>query len=335
MQETGSHRATEIGRPLAATGRRPTAETPDASVSTHKLQRENTDASAGKIDLNSPNFRQQRHHRFHPGYIGSVPRQNSPSAPSGRCAPRKNSPSTPQSGTHRDKIRPANPQSGTHRDKTRPAQPPAGALRDKTLPARPNQARTATKLALHGKIRPFWPIFGALGEKYRAFYAGTRSRASFIPQTTTHQPRSAHSPVQNSPGTQRVRPQPVQNSPRTRRVRPQPVQNSPSTAKNTQISPFEASREKIIPVETETTDAGRILSRRPPHTSHAGHTHRDKTLPARPHTGAHRYKNLPAQQKTPKSAHSRRAGRKLSRSRPARDTNNRRRTNFIPQTTTH
>ena len=114
----------------------------------------------------------------------------------------------------------------------------------------PNQARTATKLALHGKIRPFWPIFGALGEKYRAFYAGTRSRANFIPQTTTHQPRSAHSPVQNSPGTQRVRPQPVQNSPRTQRVRPQPVQNSPSTAKNTQISPFEASREKIIPVET-------------------------------------------------------------------------------------
>ena len=163
----------------------------------------------------------------------------------------------------------------------------------------PNQARTATKLALHGKIRPFWPIFGALGEKYRAFYAGTRSRANFIPQTTTHQPRSAHSPVQNSPGTQRVRPQPVQNSPRTRRVRPQPVQNSPSTAKNTQISPFEASREKIIPVETETSDAGRILSRRPPHTSHAGHTHWDKTLPARPHTGAHRYKTLPHSKKHP------------------------------------
>ena len=50
----------------------------------------------------------------------------------------------------------------------------------------PNQARTATKLALHGKIRPFWPIFGALGEKYRAFYAGTRSRANFLAQTTTH-----------------------------------------------------------------------------------------------------------------------------------------------------
>ena len=34
------------------------------------------------------------------------------------------------------------------------------------------------------------------------------------------------------------------------------------------------------PLETQTTDAGRILSRKPPHTSHAGHTHRYKTLRA-------------------------------------------------------
>ena len=168
MQETGSHRATEIGRPLAATGRRPTAETPDASVSTHKLQRENTDASAGKIDLNSPNFRQQRHHRFHPGYIGSVPRQNSPSAPSGRCAPRKNSPSTPQSGTHRDKIRPANPQSGTHRDKTRPANPQSGTHRDKTRPARQNSAVLAYFRSAGRKISRFLRRHSKQGEFSRA-----------------------------------------------------------------------------------------------------------------------------------------------------------------------
>lgn len=47
----------------------------------------------------------------------------------------------------------------------------------------------------------------------------------------------------------------------TRHVRSQPVQNSPHTAKNTHFSPFKASREKIIPVQTQTTDAGRIFSR--------------------------------------------------------------------------
>ena len=196
---------------------------------------------------------------------------------------------------------------GMPRDKTRPARPPAGAVRDKTRPARQKS--------------PILACFRHAGRKIsrvlrRHAKQGEFSRADHHTLATQRTPT-----VQNSPGTQRVR--------------PQPVQNSPSTAKNTQISPFEASREKIIPVETETSDAGRILSRRPPHTSHAGHTHWDKTLPARPHTGAHRYKTLPAQQKTPKSAHSRRAGRKLSRSRPARDTNNRRRANFIPQTTTH
>ena len=58
--------------------------------------------------------------------------------------------------------------------------PSRGSSAKKLAQQTPNQARTAKKLALHGKIRPFWPIFGALGEKYRAFYAGTRSRANFI-----------------------------------------------------------------------------------------------------------------------------------------------------------
>ena len=157
-------------------------------------------------------------------------------------------------GMPRDKTRPANPQSGTHREKTRPA--------------RQNSAVLAFFRSAGRKISRFLRRHSKQGEF---------SRADHHTLATQRTPT-----VQNSPGTQRVRPQPVQNSPRTRRVRPQPVQNSPSTAKNTQISPFEASREKIIPVETETSDAGRILSRRPPHTSHAGHTHWDKTLPALP-----------------------------------------------------
>ena len=176
---------------------------------------------------------------------------------------------------------------GMPRDKTRPANPQSGTHREKTRPARQNSAVLAFFRSAGRKISRFLRRHSKQGEF---------SRADHHTLATQRTPT-----VQNSPGTQRVR--------------PQPVQNSPSTAKNTQISPFEASREKIIPVETETTDAGRILSRRPPLTSHAAHTPRYKTLPARPHTGAHRYKTLPAQQKTPKSAHSRRAGRKLSRSR--------------------
>ena len=81
----------------------------------------------------------------------------------------------------------------------------------------------------------------------------------------------------------------------------QPVQNSPSTGKTAHFSPSSASREKNIPVQTQTTRAGRIFSRRPPLTSHAAHTPR--------------YKTLPAQEKPPISAHLARAGRKISRSR--------------------
>ena len=162
---------------------------------------------------------------------------------------------------------------GMPRDKTRPANPQSGTHREKTRPARQNSAVLAFFRSAGRKISRFLRRHSKQGEF---------SRADHHTLATQRTPT-----VQNSPGTQRVR--------------PQPVQNSPSTAKNTQISPFEASREKIIPVETETSDAGRILSRRPPHTSHAGHTHWDKTLPA--------------SRKTHISAHSRRAGRKLSRSR--------------------
>ena len=125
-------------------------------------------------------------------------------------------------GMPRDKTRPANPQSGTHREKTRPA--------------RQNSAVLAFFRSAGRKISRFLRRHSKQGEF---------SRADHHTLATQRTPT-----VQNSPGTRRVRPQPVQNSPRTRRVRPQPVQNSPRTAKNTQISPFEASREKIIPVET-------------------------------------------------------------------------------------
>ena len=109
----------------------------------------------------------------------------------------------------------------------------------------------------------------------------------------------------------------------------QPVQNSPSTAKNAHFSPSSASRENFFPVQTQTTRAGRIFSRRPPPTSHAAHTHGTKLsqhpppqgqtgtkLSQQPRPQGHnRYKTLPAQEKPPISAHLARAGRKLSRSR--------------------
>ncbi|MDU5609366.1 MAG: hypothetical protein E6044_08295, partial [Actinomyces sp.] len=69
-------------------------------------------------------------------------------------------------------------------------------------------------------------------------------------QTTTHQPRSAHAPVQNSPGNPHLKAKPVQNSPSNPHLKAKPVQNSPSTAKNAHFGPFNASREKIIPVQT-------------------------------------------------------------------------------------
>ena len=125
-----------------------------------------------------------------------------------------------------------------------------------------------TKLSPHSKLRPIQPIRGEQGELFPGADANNPSRENLFPQTTTHQPRSAHAPVQNSPGT--------------RHARPQPVQNSPHTAKNAHFGPFSASREKNIPVQTQTTRAGRIFSRRPPLTSHAGHAHRYKTLRAIP-----------------------------------------------------
>ena len=144
----------------------------------------------------------------------------------------------------------------------------------------PAQAHTAKKLAQHGKNRSFWPILGTLGEKFRVCNARTPCRANFLPQTTTHQPRSAHAPVQNSPGIPHLK--------------AKPVQNSPSTGKTAHFSPSSASREKIITARKQTTQAGRTFYRRPPLTSHAAHTHGTKFSPQPPPQGRNRYKTLRA-----------------------------------------
>ena len=130
----------------------------------------------------------------------------------------------------------------------------------------PPQGQTGTKLSPHSKKHLFQPIRGEQGEKYPGPDANNPSRENLFPQTTTHQPRSAHSPVQNSP----------------------------STGKTAHFSPSSASREKNIPVQTQTTRAGRIFSRRPPLTSHAAHTHGTKFSPQPPPQGRNRYKTLRA-----------------------------------------
>ena len=111
---------------------------------------------------------------------------------------------------------------GMPRDKTRPANPQSGTHREKTRPARQNSAVLA--------------FFRSAGRKISRFLRRHSKQGEFS--------RADHHTL----ATQRT--PTVQNSPRTPPHRRPPVQNSPSTAKNTQISPFEASREKIIPVET-------------------------------------------------------------------------------------
>ena len=131
--------------------------------------------------------------------------------------------------------------------------------------------------------------------------------------------------------TPRSRYTPRQNAPRTSTGGCPPRKNSPSTAKTLRFGLFSARWAKNVARSTQALEAGRIFSRRPPPTSRAGCPHRYKTLPAHGMHGHNRYKTHPAQQKTPISALLTRAGRKLSRSRPGRDANNRCRENFLPQ----
>ena len=76
-------------------------------------------------------------------------------------------------------------------------------------------AATSTKLSQHGEKRPFQTIWREQGENYHGQEANNPSRENFLPQTTTHQPHRAHTPVQNSPsnprtGTRRYKTLPAQ-----------------------------------------------------------------------------------------------------------------------------
>ena len=75
---------------------------------------------------------------------------------------------------------------GTHTGTKLPQQPPP-------------QGQTGTKLSQHGEKRPFPTIWREQRENYHGQEANNPSRENFLPQTTTHQPHRAHTPVQNSP----------------------------------------------------------------------------------------------------------------------------------------
>ena len=220
---------------------------------------------------------------------------------------------------------------GRNRYKTLPAHGMHGRNRYKTLPTQQKTpisahlARAGRKISRSRRKQP---------EQGESFPADHHSLATL--GTLTGTKLSGQSPPQG---------QPVQNSPSTRRVRPQPVQNSPSTGKTAHFGPFEASRENFFPVQTQTTRAGRIFSRRPPPISHAAHTPRYKTLPASPTSRPNRYKTLraiPASRPTGTklSPHSKKHLFQPIRGEqgelfPGADANNPSRENLFPQTTTH
>ena len=164
---------------------------------------------------------------------------------------------------------------GSHGDRTHikraghhTVTPLCGTLLYKTLPAQekpPISAHLARAGRTFSRCRRKQP---EQGESFPADH-----HPSATQRTRPGTKLSRHPPPQGQTGTKLSGQSPPQG---------QPVQNSPHTAKNTYSSPFEASRENFFPVQTQTTRAGRIFSRRPPHTSHAGHTHRYKTLRAIP-----------------------------------------------------
>ena len=155
---------------------------------------------------------------------------------------------------------------GLSRDTARPANPRPGTHREKTRPARQKSLVLAD--------------FGHAGRKISRLQRAHSLQGEFSP--ADHHP----------PATQRT--PTAQNSPSNPDLKAKPVQNSPSTAKNAHFSPSSASRENFFPVQTQTTRAGRIFSRRPPLTSHAAHTHGTKFSPQPPPQGRNRYKTLRA-----------------------------------------
>ena len=153
--------------------------------------------------------------------------------PAGRIFSRRPQPTSRAGYPHRYKTLPAHGVHGRNRYKTLPAHGVHELNRYKTLPA--------------SRKTPISALLTRAGRKLSRSGRKLPEQGELFP--ADHHPLAA----QRTPT--------VQNSPRTRYAWPQPVQNSPSTAKNAHFSPFEASREKIIPVEMQTTDAGRVLSR--------------------------------------------------------------------------
>ena len=187
---------------------------------------------------------------------GHAPRQNSPCKPPIRHTPRKNSPSTAKFGrfglfSERWAKNIALSTQALEAGRIFSRRPPHTSHTAHTHGTKLSghtacKAATGTKLSQHSKKHPNQPIRGEQGENYPGRDGNNRRRENFIPQTTTHQPRSAHSPVQNSPRTPPHRRPPVQNSPRTaqcaclpqnRMQFPQPPK--PTTTQNVGISMIE------------------------------------------------------------------------------------------------
>ena len=71
------------------------------------------------------------------------------------------------------------------REKTRPARPPSRISAKKLAQHRPSSGTSAKKLAQHARKRPFWAIFRAQGELFRAHAHIRPRRANFFVLTHT------------------------------------------------------------------------------------------------------------------------------------------------------
>ena len=139
-----------------------------------------------------------------------------------RHAPRQNSPCKPPIRHTPRQNSPSTATGGCPPRQNSPSAPQSGTHRDKTRPARQNSAVLAYFRSAGRKISRFLRRHSKQGEFSRADHHPLATLG-----TLTGTKLSPHAPTQAPTGTKLSR-----------------------TAKNTQISPFEASREKIIPVET-------------------------------------------------------------------------------------
>ena len=189
-----------------------------------------------------------------------TPRQNAPRTSTGGCPPRKNSPSTAktlrfglfsarwaknvarstqalEAGRIFSRRPPPTSRAGCpHRYKTLPAHGMHGHNRYKTLPAHGMHGHNRYKTHPAQQKTPISALLTRAGRKL------SRSKRK-LPEQGELFPADHHTLATQRTPT-------VQNSPGTPPHRRPPVQNSPSIAKNAHFGPFDASREKIIPVET-------------------------------------------------------------------------------------